>query len=78
MGAQSNVHLHNVPSHKLLRSTTTLTASIWKIERGSFIQLEKLLKQFLQTKTVTMTILIVDQILNIFLIVKDVSANEEN
>ena len=28
MGAQSNVHLHNVPSHKLLRSRTTLTASI--------------------------------------------------
>ena len=34
MGAQSNVHLHNVPSHKLLKSRTTLTASIWQIEGG--------------------------------------------
>ena len=70
MGAQSNVHLHNVPSHNLLRSRTTLTASIWQIEGGRFFQLEKILKQFLQTKTVTMTILIVDQMLNIVLIVK--------
>ena len=70
MGAQSNIHLHNVPSHNLLRSRTTLTASIWQIEGGSFFQLGKLLKQFLQTKTVTMTILIVDQMLNIVLIVK--------
>ena len=70
MGAQSNAHLHNVPSHKLLRSRTTLTTSLWQIEGGSFIQLEKLLKQFLQTKTVTMTILIVGKMLNIVLIVK--------
>ena len=27
---------HNVPSHNLLRSRTTLTASIWQIEGGSF------------------------------------------
>ena len=33
MGAQSSVHLHNVPSHKLLRSRPTLTDSIWQIER---------------------------------------------
>ena len=25
MGAQSNVHLHNVPSHKMLKDRTTLT-----------------------------------------------------
>ena len=49
MGAQYYVNLHNVPSHKLLRSRTTLTVSIWQIEGGSFFQLEKLLKQFLQT-----------------------------
>ena len=78
MGAQSNVHLYNVPSHTLLRSRTTLTASMWQIEGGSFFQLEKLLKQFLHTKRVTMTILIVDQMLNIFLSSEDVSANEEN
>ena len=36
MGAQSNVHLHNVPSHNLLRSRTTLTVSIWQIEEESF------------------------------------------
>ena len=42
------------------------------VDKGKklFFQLEKLLKQFLQTKTVTMTILIVDQMLNIVLIVK--------
>ena len=78
MGAQSNVHLHNVPSHNLLRSRTTLTASIWQIEGGSFFQLEKLLKQFLQTKTVTMTILIVDQMSEYCPDSEDVSANEEN
>ena len=27
MGAQSNVHLHNVPSHKILKGRTTLTDS---------------------------------------------------
>ena len=25
MGAQSNVHIHNVPSHKMLKDRTTLT-----------------------------------------------------
>ena len=25
MGAQSNVHIHNVPSHKMLKDKTTLT-----------------------------------------------------
>ena len=43
MGAQSRGHLYHVPSQKLLKSRTTLTASIWQIKRGSCIQLEKLL-----------------------------------
>ena len=36
MGAQSNVHLHNVQSHNLLRSRTTLTASTWQRGRKLF------------------------------------------
>ena len=78
MGAQSRGHLYHVPSHKLQNRRTTLTASIWHIERGSCTQLEKLLKQFFQITTVKMTILIVDQMLNIVLIVKMTQLMKKN
>ena len=78
MGAQSRGHLYYVLSHKLLKSRTILTALIWQIERGSCIQLEKLLKKFLQIKTVTMDNIDCGSHVECCPDSEDDSANEEN